>query len=152
MTERPYKQVLLYRRDLQMRKGKIAAQCAHASISVFLHREVRALAVPVLDDGTVATDALDPAQTMVLQLDPAMAAWARRGQAKVVLSVDDEEALLEAHRLAREAGLPTALIRDAGHTEFGGVPTLTACAIGPARIEEIDPITGKEGAVKTKLA
>ena len=24
------KQVLLYRRDLKMRKGKIAAQCAHA--------------------------------------------------------------------------------------------------------------------------
>ena len=55
-------------------------------------------------------------------------------------------------QLARDAGLPTALIRDAGHTEFGGVPTLTACAIGPARVEDIDPITGPEGAVATKPA
>ena len=34
----PVKQVLLYRRDLKMRKGKIAAQCAHASLAVFLRR------------------------------------------------------------------------------------------------------------------
>ncbi|MCK6506345.1 aminoacyl-tRNA hydrolase [Myxococcota bacterium] len=140
MTDRPYKQVLLYRRDLNMRKGKIAAQCAHASISVFLQREVPAPA------------GLDPARAMVLLVDPAMLAWARHGQAKIVLSVDDEAALVRAHALAREAGLPTALIRDAGHTEFGGVPTLTACAIGPARIEDIDPITGPGGVVATKLA
>lgn len=139
MSDRPYKQVLLYRRDLNMRKGKIAAQCAHASLSVFLRREVPAAG-------------LDPAQTMVLQLDPVMLAWARHGQAKIVLSVEDEAALVRAHALAVEAGLPTALIRDAGHTEFAGVPTLTACAIGPARLEDIDRITGPEGAVVTKLA
>ena len=140
MTDRPFKQVLLYRRDLNMRKGKIAAQCAHASISVFLHREVP------------APEGLDPATTMVLQLDPMMLAWARHGQAKIVLSVDDEAALVHAHALAKAAGLPTSLIRDAGHTEFAGVPTLTACAIGPARVEDIDRITGPEGAVATKLA
>ncbi len=152
MTDRPYKQVLLYRRDLKMRKGKIAAQCAHASLAVFLRRQVRALAVPVADDGTVATQPLDPATTMVVQLDDAMAAWVARGSAKIVLSVDDEDALRRAHQLALDAGLPTALIRDAGHTEFGGVPTLTACAIGPARLADIDRITGPDGAVATKLA
>ncbi|RME24415.1 MAG: aminoacyl-tRNA hydrolase [Deltaproteobacteria bacterium] len=152
MSDRPFKQVLLYRRDLKMRKGKIAAQCAHASLAVFLSRQVRAVAVPVADDGTVGGEPLDPGRTMVLELDEAMAAWVRHGSAKIVLSVDDEAALLRAHQLAVDAGLPTALIRDAGHTEFGGVPTLTACAIGPARVEDIDPITGPEGAVATKLA
>lgn len=130
----PVKQVLLYRRDLKMRKGKIAAQCAHASLAVFLRR------------GGMAEGHL------VVPLDAAMAQWITRGSAKVVLSVDDEEALVAAHGLAQEAGLPCALIRDAGKTEFKGVPTLTALAIGPAPVAAIDPITGPDGQVKTKLA
>ena len=53
---------------------------------------------------------------------------------------------------ARERGLPTSLITDAGRTEFGGVPTRTAVAVGPAVVGEIDAITGPEGLVATKLA
>jgi len=135
------KQVLVYRRDLKMRKGKIAAQCAHASLAVFLRRRV-----------AVAAEGVDPDDLLVVPLDAAMKQWVTRGSAKVCLSVDDEEALLEVHRLAQEAQLPCALIRDAGKTEFGGVPTYTAVAIGPAEVDRIDEITGKEGAVKTKLA
>lgn len=44
------------------------------------------------------------------------------------------------------------MIRDAGKTEFKGVPTRTAVAIGPAPVEAIDLITGPEGQVATKLA
>ena len=32
------KQVIIFRRDLNMRKGKIAAQVAHASMKVFFDR------------------------------------------------------------------------------------------------------------------
>ena len=130
----PIKQVLLYRRDLKMRKGKIAAQCAHASLAVFLRR------------GAVTQGHL------VVPIDAYMTKWIERGSAKVVLSVEDEEALLNAHALANAAGLPNALIRDAGKTEFKGVPTRTALAIGPAPVEAIDAITDKEGRVATKLA
>jgi len=135
------KQVLVYRRDLKMRKGKIAAQCAHASLAVFLRRRV-----PVTAEG------VDPDDLLVVPLDEAMKTWVTRGSAKVCLSVDDEEALLDVHRLAEAAGLPCALIRDAGKTEFGGVPTYTAVAVGPADVDLIDTITGPEGAVATKLA
>ena len=128
------KQVLLYRRDLKMRKGKIAAQIAHASLKVFLER----------DEG--------PWHRLEIPLDAAMASWSRARFAKIVLSVETEADLLRAHELAREAGLPTALITDAGHTEFHGVPTRTTVAIGPARVQDIDPITGPKGAVPTKLA
>lgn len=152
-----YKQVIVYRRDLKMRKGKIAAQCAHAAMGVFLRRQVDAERVVVRprdaegppEEGWVA---LDPDRALVLDVTPEMKAWATGRVKKVVLSVDDEEALHAVHRLAEEAGLPTARIRDAGLTEFGGVPTWTACAVGPADPEAIDRITGKEGAVKTKLA
>jgi PTH2 family peptidyl-tRNA hydrolase len=140
------KQVLVYRRDLKMRKGKIAAQCAHASLAVFLRRRVRPTSL--VADGA----ALDPERTLVVPLDEAMAEWTRSRFTKVVLSVDDEAALLEVHRLAEAAGLPTVLIRDAGRTEFAGVPTHTTVAIGPAASEAIDAITGPEGAVPTRLA
>ncbi|MFC1681606.1 peptidyl-tRNA hydrolase [Pseudomonadota bacterium] len=38
-------------------------------------------------------------------------------------------------------GLRSYLIRDSGRTEFGGVPTLTACAIGPDDSDKIDAVT-----------
>ncbi|MBX2797900.1 MAG: aminoacyl-tRNA hydrolase [Myxococcales bacterium] len=142
------KQVLLYRRDLKMRKGKIAAQCAHASLAVFLRRRLPAEGLRIEAGGVP----LEPADTVVVPLTEAMADWVSGRFTKVVLSVDDEESLLEAHRLAQEAGIPTALIRDAGKTEFHGVPTYTTCAIGPAQAEAIDAITGREGAVATRLA
>jgi len=129
------KQVLLYRRDLKMRKGKIAAQCAHASLKVLLDR---------------ATDAGD--DRLTIQMDPAMAAWVRGRFTKIVLSVESEADLLAAHAAAQAAGLPCALIVDSGLTEFGGVPTRTTVAIGPAPSALIDPITGRGGLVETKLA
>jgi len=152
MAATPFKQVLLYRRDLQMRKGKIAAQCAHASLAVFLQRRLPVEAISVLLPGQDRSELRDPRWTLVIDLDEAMARWVQSGSAKIVLSVPTEADLIRAHELARQAGLPTALIRDAGHTEFAGVPTLTACAIGPAPIESIDPITGPQGAVPTTLA
>lgn len=148
------KQILLYRRDLKMRKGKIGAQVAHASMAVFLRRRVKTdrIAVQLPSDPQDQWREAESASTLVVPMTEDMVYWVTKGVKKIVLSVDDEEALLTAHRLAEEAGLPCALIRDAGHTEFGGVPTYTAVAIGPAKDQAIDAITGPEGKVKTKLA
>ncbi|WP_428268376.1 peptidyl-tRNA hydrolase [Haliangium sp.] len=128
------KQVLLYRRDLKMRKGKIAAQCAHASMAVFFRR----------NHG-------DPGELRI-PLDGPMAVWSAGRFAKIVLSVEDEPALLRAHAEAVRTGLPAALITDSGKTEFGGVPTRTAVALGPAATDEIDRISGPDGLVATRLA
>ena len=68
--------------------------------------------------------------------------WINAGMAKVCLRVDSEDELMACHDSALAAGLTSHLIRDSGRTEFGGVPTLTACAIGPAEVERIDAITG----------
>lgn len=127
------KQVVVYRRDLNMRKGKIAAQVAHASLAVFLDRDEggrHELRVPLTD---------------------AMASWSRARFKKIVLSVETEDDLVRVHALAKAAGLPTALVTDAGHTEFAGVPTRTTCAVGPADDAAIDAITGPAGQVPTKL-
>jgi PTH2 family peptidyl-tRNA hydrolase len=130
----PVKQVIVYRRDLTMRKGKIAAQVAHASMKALL----------ALDEGA--------GPRFVLDLPGPMAVWARGSFAKVVLSVEDEAALDAVYAHARAAGLPAARITDSGRTEFKGVPTRTTVAVGPWTADEIDKVTGPGGLVETKLA
>ena len=126
MTESPTaKQVIVMRKDLGMRKGKMIAQGAHASLKV------------VLDAGAMTGEG-----AFALALDPAMAAWLAGRFTKVCVSVDSEAALDAIVERARAANVPCALIVDAGATEFHGVPTKTCCAIGPAWTDEVDAITG----------
>jgi PTH2 family peptidyl-tRNA hydrolase len=107
------KQVLVIRKDLNMRKGKMVAQGSHASLVAYLKcdHEVRKK-------------------------------WMNEGQTKICVSVDSEEELLQIFSLAAKVGLPTALIRDAGHTELPP-NTATAVGIGPAENDAVDQITGK---------
>jgi PTH2 family peptidyl-tRNA hydrolase len=122
------KQVLVIRRDLRMRRGKEIAQGAHAS-SGWLARAVVA--------------ALDPATgTATVQLDPVAVAWLTTSWRKVTLQVPGEAELVALDEAARTRGLRTCLVRDSGRTEFAGVPTLTALAIGPDLAEVIDEVTG----------
>ncbi|HEU4734561.1 MAG TPA: aminoacyl-tRNA hydrolase [Kofleriaceae bacterium] len=114
------------RKDLGMRKGKMIAQGAHASLKV------------LIDAGE-----LDPrGMVYTIPLDPALSAWLGGRFTKVCVSVDSEAALDEIVARAKAAGVPCALIVDAGHTEFHGVPTKTCCAVGPAWADAVDAITG----------
>ena len=122
--EKTAKQVIVMRKDLGMRKGKMIAQGAHASLKV------------LLDGGAIDGD------RFALTLDPATAAWLGGRFTKVCVSVDSEAALDAIVAKAREAGVPCALIVDAGVTEFHGVPTRTCCAVGPAWADAVDAITG----------
>jgi len=120
------KQVIVMRKDLGMRKGKMIAQGAHASLKV------------LLDAG-----ALDPdTNVFTIPLSPALSAWLGGRFTKVCVSVSSEAELDEIVARARAAGVPCALIVDAGLTEFHGVPTRTCCAVGPAWVDEVDAITG----------
>ena len=110
-----------------MRRGKEIAQGSHASMAFLVHR--------------LRANAADQTQVS-LNLAPAELVWITRGMAKVCLKVNSEEELLDCHTRAQQAGLESHLIRDSGRTEFAGVPTLTACAIGPDTPARIDEITG----------
>jgi peptidyl-tRNA hydrolase, PTH2 family len=122
------KQVIVIRRDLKMRRGKEIAQGAHAS-SAWL--------VSAVAD---AVDALDGAATVVL--DPTARVWITSSWRKVTLQVQTEDELLALHDAALARGLRTHLVRDSGKTEFAGVATLTALAIGPDLGAAIDEVTG----------
>ncbi len=129
--ERVAKQVIVMRKDLNMRKGKMIAQGAHAAMKVLLDRK---------------TEQREPAATsMTIALTPAMAEWLGGRFTKVCVSVDSEAALDEVCRRAEEAGVPFAVIVDSGKTEFHGVPTKTCAAVGPAWSDEVDAITGALG-------
>jgi PTH2 family peptidyl-tRNA hydrolase len=125
------KQVIVMRKDLGMRKGKMIAQGAHASLKV------------LLDAGAIERgDTGGPAPRFTLPLDPALAAWLGGRFTKICVSVDSEAELDAVVERARAAGVPCALVVDAGHTEFHGVPTKTCCAVGPAWSDAVDAITG----------
>lgn len=108
-----YKLVILVREDLKLPKGKLAAQCSHASV-----------------------DAVIKSDRKIVDL------WKKEGGKKIVLKVKDEKELFKYKQIAEDAGLKTALITDAGHTvvEPG---TITCLGIGPDEEEKIDEITGK---------
>lgn len=112
------KQVLILRKDLNMRKGKMVAQGAHASLNAYLNSWK--------DAEHIHLEAID---------------WINTMQTKICVGVDSETELREVYEKACYAGLPCYLVKDAGLTEFKE-PTYTAVAIGPARSEEIDKITG----------
>jgi len=113
------KQVIVMRRDLNMRRGKEIAQGAHASIS-FLAKAI----------------------SKNQKISKVEAKWFETGQTKICVRVESEEELLTIYQQAKDAMIEVNLITDAGHTEFDGVPTMTCLAIGPDYAEKIDPITG----------
>lgn len=151
------KQVLVVRKDLNMRKGKIAAQCAHASMKVLLDACYSPIQYPQLRIATRAAEErflsrltpeeiLDLTEYVTLEgsfpVNEPWGAWLSEAFAKVVVSVDSEHELDEIYHLAKLNNIPTALIVDSGRTEFHGVPTKTVVAVGPALSTEIDKITG----------
>lgn len=105
-----YKQAILIRSDLKLPKGKMAAQASHASVEAAL-RSKKSL----------------------------VKAWRNEGMAKIVLKVDNEKELLKYNQIAKDLGLTTAVITDAGHTvvEPG---TRTCVGIGPDTEERIDKV------------
>jgi PTH2 family peptidyl-tRNA hydrolase len=126
------KQVIVVRKDLNMRKGKIAAQVAHASMKVLLDMMVRRR----LGDSGYSEI------SFLLKDDSSIDRWLSQRFTKVVVGVDSKEELEEIFRNAQSSSIPCSYIIDAGLTEFGGVPTATCAAIGPFDAEVIDEVSG----------
>ena len=138
------KQMIVMRRDLRMRKGKIAAQAGHACVEVTLMalaREARLdeVRVAAAEDGTPAWVFLEDDG---IEQTP-LSSWFDAGVAKVCVYVDSEDELLGLASRGRERGLLCALIQDAGLTEFHGESTYTCLAFEPLLPEQIDPLTGE---------
>ncbi len=115
MEEFEYKQVIAVRRDLDMGKGKIAVQVAHAAVSA-------------------SEDARKRSRDW-------WEAWMNEGQCKVAVRVDSVDEILELNRKARELHLPSAIITDRGLTQVEP-GTVTCLGVGPAPSSLVDSLTG----------
>lgn len=131
------KQVIVLRKDLNMRKGKMVAQGAHASMAAILN---------LGNTFDVIGDDDQPTQRM-FEIDllgrPSVWDWLTGKFKKITVSVNSEAELKSVYDKAVFAGLPCSYIIDSGLTEFNGVPTPTAVAVGPGLDDEIDRITGE---------
>lgn len=117
------KMVLVVRNDLGMRKGKVAAQAAHAAQEAIIERDA-ITGEPRLKDNMLIRE------------------WLACDYVKITVRVDSEAELLNLYAQAQKAGLIASLVQDLGHTEFHGQLTYTAIALGPAQAEDLDPLTG----------
>lgn len=107
-----YKQVIVVRKDLNLSKGKLAVQVAHASLGAYN-----------LSDKRLRKK------------------WERGGAKKVVVKVDSQEKLRFIQKSAKSLALKTFLVKDAGKTEISP-GTVTALGLGPAEERIINRITG----------
>lgn len=113
-----FKQVIVVRTDLKMSRGKIAAQSAHAAVSVIEKVDKKILA-----------------------------SWKREGQKKVVVKVKSEEELSGLKAKCETLKLPCSLVIDAGLTELKP-GTSTVLAIGPDNEGKINKATGSLALLK----
>lgn len=105
----------MVRQDLQMSKGKTAAQVAHAAVSSYISVNNRR--------------------------SEWASSWLAEGQKKVILKVSSTEELLDVKKRAEVERIPNALIADAGLTELEP-GTVTCLGVGPAPDSLINKVTG----------
>lgn len=128
------KQMIIVRKDLNMRKGKMVAQGAHASLAVFFNM------IKNPQQGSIIKNGDEEVTYSFKSISKEMDEWIMNKFTKICLSVDSEQELLNIYEEAKAIGLPCSLIQDAGLTEFKE-PTYTTVAIGPAHEDLINPIT-----------
>ena len=113
--------VLVTRDDLDLSRGKLAAQCGHAVAECVLKAK---------------------------REEPRMLKrYMKEGSRKVVCTATNLEVLRRLFGDARVCGLVCYMVTDAGHTEIPA-GTVTVLGIGPGPRSEIDPLTSSLPLVK----
>jgi len=107
--------VLVVRSDLKLSPGKIVAQTGHAAVEV------------VLKARKTEADLLNR--------------WRGEGARKIALKIPDEENLKRLFGEAKESGLVTYLVKDAGHTEIPPGTFTVVGILGPRRA--VDALVGE---------
>ena len=113
LLDGPYKMVLCVNQSLKMEKGKIAAQCGHATLACY--------------------------RKSMKQCPDAVAWWERMGQAKIALKIPTDSDMDDLQAKARALGLVTYIVEDAGRTQIAA-GSRTVLGIGPAPVSVIDSI------------
>jgi len=110
------KLVLVVRSDLDMTTGKIAAQCAHATLACY---KALSLTNPAL-----------------------LRHWERAGQTKIALRCHSEDEMLLLQAQAQSLNICARSIQDAGRTQIAA-GSRTVLGMGPAPARLVNQVTGK---------
>ncbi|CAM9447831.1 unnamed protein product [Chrysoparadoxa australica] len=105
LMDGPFKLVLVVNMELKMGKGKVAAQCCHATLGCFKAAQKYA--------------------------PGALRGWEHLGQAKICIKCPTQSEMMSIYEKAAAAGLPTYLVMDAGRTQIAS-GSRTVLGIGPA--------------------
>ena len=119
------KQVIVVRKDLRMRKGKMCAQVAHVAMA-FLTRN---------------NESSDP-MIFRVRLTQKEVDWLSNGSTKIVVGCDSQLDLERLVQKATDNDVEVHVCVDNGTTEFNGIKTMTCAAFGPDDETIIDEITG----------
>ncbi|KAJ8771298.1 hypothetical protein K2173_026475 [Erythroxylum novogranatense] len=109
-----FKMVLVVRNDLKMGKGKIAAQCSHATLGLY--------------------------KKLLYRAPKALSRWEMCAQPKVVVKIESEEDILVLKERAKLLKLPTHITIDAGRTQIAPNSRTVMAILGPVAV--IDDVTG----------
>ncbi|CAA0813108.1 Peptidyl-tRNA hydrolase II (PTH2) family protein [Striga hermonthica] len=109
-----FKMVLVVRNDLKMGKGKIAAQCSHATLGLY--------------------------KKILNRAPKSLNRWEMCGQVKVVVKIESEDDMLVLQERAKSLNLPTHITVDAGRTQIAPNSRTVMAILGPADL--VDDVTG----------
>jgi len=104
------------RMDLKMGAGKVASQTAHAAIMCY--------------------------KQAARECPQILTSWERQGQPKIVLKAHTHDDLVRIESDAKAAGLVTAMVKDAGHTQVTS-GSYTVLGMGPGPTPVFAKICGK---------
>ncbi|KAL3475662.1 peptidyl-tRNA hydrolase PTH2-domain-containing protein [Aspergillus californicus] len=110
------KLVLVVRTDLGMTKGKIAAQCSHATLACYKYLVAHSSSSQILRR------------------------WESQGQAKIALQTKSEEEMELLQAQAISLGLCARVIQDAGRTQIASGSRTVLGVLGPKSV--VDTVTG----------
>lgn len=113
------KMVLVVRTDLQMGKGKAAAQCCHAAVALYR----------MMLRGETAQN---------LQL---LNRWESLGQAKITLKCDNQEDMDMLYAQLISMNINSYIVHDAGRTQIEA-GSATVLGLGPAPLVVLNQVTG----------
>ncbi|XP_073032163.1 uncharacterized protein [Primulina eburnea] len=109
-----FKMVLVVRNDLKMGKGKIAAQCSHATLGLY--------------------------KKLLNRAPKSLNRWEMCGQVKVVVKIESEDDMLVLQERAKSLNIPTHITIDAGRTQIAPNSRTVMAVLGPADL--VDDVTG----------
>ncbi|CAG7890726.1 hypothetical protein BRARA_A03849 [Brassica rapa] len=114
VSRKRFKMVLVARNDLKMGKGKIAAQCSHATLGLY--------------------------KKLLRRAPKALNRWENCAQPKVVVKIESEEEMLALRERAKSLKLPTHITIDAGKTQIAPDSRTVMAILGP--VDVVDDVTG----------